>query len=325
MSSTQAYATDRTVYRTTAWSTRVDLMVTEPTSMVAAASILHEELDRIDRVTSRFRSDSELTALNEAAGTETAVTVSADLIEAIIVALRAASLSNGAVDPTVGKAMCLIGYDRDIDQIYPGVPGRPPEPSPIPGWRSVEVDADRSTVRLTGGTLLDLGATSKAFAADRAARDITARLGCGALVSLGGDIAISGVPTVRFDVGISEVPDDEPCPMAVTLGPGGLATSGTGARRWLLGDRSVHHLIDPTTGLSVETCWSTVSVAARSCVDANTASTASMIKGTDAVGWLESLGLPARLVRSDGSVVTVAGWPTESDGSAPVDLSQGQP
>jgi len=69
-------------------------------------------------------------------------------------------------------------------------------------------------------------------------------------------------------------------------------------------------VIDPATGWPADTPWRTVSVAAASCVDANIASTAAIIRGEAAPAWLESLGLPARLVLPEGSVVRVGGWPS---------------
>jgi thiamine biosynthesis lipoprotein len=95
---------------------------------------------------------------------------------------------------------------------------------------------------------------------------------------------------------------------ALTLGSGGLATSSTTARRW--GARA-HHLIDPRTGLPAISPWRTVSVAAATCVDANTASTAAIVLGDEAPDWLDERRLPARLVDHDGATRTVAGWPGE--------------
>src|SRR5262249_54530290 len=57
--------------------------------------------------------------------------------------------------------------------------------------------------------------------------------------------------------------------------------------------------------------WGTVTVVARSCVEANAASTAAVILGADAPAWLEARCLPARLVHADGAIVRVAGWPPE--------------
>ena len=83
---------------------------------------------------------------------------------------------------------------------------------------------------------------------------------------------------------------------------GGLATSGIGSRHWTLGGTPVHHLVDPSTGLPTATPWRTVTVAAASSVDANTASTAAHVLGDTAPSWLADRALPARLVAHDGSV-----------------------
>jgi thiamine biosynthesis lipoprotein len=97
----------------------------------------------------------------------------------------------------------------------------------------------------------------------------------------------------------------------IAIRDGGLATSSTKARRWQRGGDVLHHILDPRTGLPAEPVWRTVSVAAGTCVDANAASTAAVIRGRAALGWLARLGLPARLVDATGVVFTVAGWPED--------------
>jgi thiamine biosynthesis lipoprotein len=67
--------------------------------------------------------------------------------------------------------------------------------------------------------------------------------------------------------------------------------------------------------MPASSCWRTVSVAARTCVAANTASTAAIVRGERALAWLEGLRLPSRLVRQDGSVVAVANWPLPGSGA----------
>jgi thiamine biosynthesis lipoprotein len=74
----------------------------------------------------------------------------------------------------------------------------------------------------------------------------------------------------------------------------------------------MHHIIDPATGAPASSPWRTVSVAAATCADANIASTASIVKGAQAIGWLATAGLPARLVAHDGTVTVTAGWPTDA-------------
>jgi thiamine biosynthesis lipoprotein len=97
---------------------------------------------------------------------------------------------------------------------------------------------------------------------------------------------------------------------------GGLATSSTAVRRWRRGGTAYHHVLDPRTGLPAEPVWRTVTVTAATCVDANTASTAAIVRGRPALGWLARLGLPSRLVGADGAVRRVAGWPADREDAA---------
>jgi thiamine biosynthesis lipoprotein len=275
---------------------------------VAAAGILHDQLERIDRVASRFRADSEISRLHSAHGLP--VRVSPDLFEAISIALAMAEATGGAVDPTVGRALCEIGYDRDFAAIKNGVVGQLPSAGPVPGWWNIGIDVEQGTIRVPDGVLVDLGATAKALAADHVATTITARLGCGVLVSLGGDVAVTGTPPPGgFRVGVADTCSAGRVDEAVAITSGGLATSGIGTRRWRLGTDEVHHIIDPATGLPAKTVWSTVSVAAATCVEANAAATAAMVKGRQAVEWLSSLQLPARLVGLDDSLHYTGHWP----------------
>jgi len=55
--------------------------------------------------------------------------------------------------------------------------------------------------------------------------------------------------------------------------------------------------------------WRTATVAAATCVDANIASTACIVKGEQAMAWLEAHHLAARLVDRDGRIRRAAGWP----------------
>ncbi len=244
--------------------------------------------------------------------------VSPLLAEAIAVALHAAAMTDGDVDPTVADAMSDLGYDRDFS-LLPAV-GPPVRLTvrAVPGWRQVGLDEEARLLTLPRGVHLDLGATAKAWAADRAASRLAGALGCGVLVGLGGDISVAGPPPrggwrirVQDITGRPEDPPEGPAAV-VAIREGGLATSSTTARRWRRGGDVLHHILDPRTGLPASVHWRTVSVAAASCVDANTASTAAIIRGPQALDWLSNLGLPARLVDTAGTVRTVGGWPAET-------------
>jgi len=278
----------------------------------AACSAVERELDAIDLACSRFRPDSELSRVNRAGGE--CVAIGRLLVEALRVALDAARSSGGLVDPTVGRTLRTSGYDSTF-RVVAARDGNAfrAEFCAVPGWQTIELDEDAATVRVPAGVELDLGATAKALACDRAATAAAAVAG-GALVGLGGDIAVAGAaPAGGWPVRIADdhaAQLDAPGP-TVALETGGLATSSTTVRRWRSGAVELHHLVDPRTGRPAESPWRTVSVAAKTCVDANVASTASFLLD-DAPGWLEAHGLPARLVRVDGENVVVAGWPEDA-------------
>lgn len=309
------------------FGTTATLLVGEPATVAAARAIADAELAAVDLACSRFRPDSELSRLNAAAGAVTSVSeLFAELVEA---ALRAARLTDGDVDPTCGQALASIGYDRDFALLQAAEPEprgghqrrQAMRPGRVPGWRNVQLDRGRRLVQLSNGAQLDLGATAKAWAADRCAEIIAAETGSGVLVSLGGDIAAAGPPPADREGGRGggwgvRVTDDhaagpEAPGQTVTIRSGGLATSSTTVRAWAVGGRRMHHIIDPATGEPARSCWRTVSVAAASCADANTASTAAIIRGEAALPWLRDAGLPARLVRHDGAVETTGGWPRD--------------
>ena len=293
------------------------VIVTRPESLRAAKAAVDKVVAAIDAAASRFRPDSELSLLN--ARPDLAIKVSPLLSRAIAAAMRGAELTGGAVDPTVGSAVRLSGYDTDFGSVTPDGEALRIVAERIPGWRAVRFSERDRTVTIPKGVELDLGATGKAFAADMAA-DAAARAISegGVLVSLGGDIAVAGeAPTRGWLVQASE---DSGAPIAeggetVSITSGGVATSGTTVRRWTRGGTVLHHIIDPATGLPVDSCWRTVTVVAATCVDANIASTAAIVMGRRAIAWLERQSLAARLVDNDGVVHRIAGWPAQSNRS----------
>ena len=88
--------------------------------------------------------------------------------------------------------MARIGYEGDFDSMDRDLAGTLPEPERVPGLAVGHPRRRSFDRRPSHGTILDLGATAKAWAADLAAAAIHGRLGCGTLVSLGGDIAVAG-------------------------------------------------------------------------------------------------------------------------------------
>ena len=295
----------------------VHVLTTDPKELAAAEMAVDETLREVDQAYSRFRDDSELNRLNAGAGRP--VRVSPLLGRAIATALRAARLTDGAVDPTIGTAIKVVGYDDDFSRI--AADDRPIRLHAwqVPGWRTIRFDEFSRRVLMPAGVELDLGSTGKALAADLAAHAAHAAIRAGGvLVSLGGDMATAGTPPpggwrilVAEDSRVAPDGDGQ----VICIASGGVATSSTTVRRWRRGGTVLHHIIDPSTGLPTTGPWRTVTVVAANAVDANIAATAAIVQGEAAIDWLTARRLPARLVEDDGTIHYIGRWP-DPDGIA---------
>ena len=295
--------------------TTATVAVTRPEALRDARRLLAARLDRLDRLCSRFRTDSELSRANAQAGRSQPA--SPELRAAVAAALAAAAGTGGLVDPTVGLSLRSAGYDRTFTLVRDRRSWTPRLATPTGSrWRDVVIDDVRGMLTIPEGVELDLGATAKAKEADDAAFELAAVLGSGVLVSLGGDVAVAGTPPRGgWCVRIADdhaAPHDVAGPL-VALGAGGLATSGTTVRRWRAGGVDVHHLIDPRTGRPAATPWRTVSVAASSCLEANVAATAAIVSGEGAIELLRARAVHARLVANHGGVDYVGDWPRDAE------------
>jgi thiamine biosynthesis lipoprotein ApbE len=283
------------------------VVVEDAAALPQAIAIVRTQFQEIDEACSRFRPDSELSRLNRQAGGGD-IPLSPLLAEAIEAALDSALMTGGLVDLTVGKCVEDAGYTVTFRNLPADGPPSDLHVRRLIGWQALSYDPIAHTLRLPAGVGLDLGASAKAWAADRAAEAVAGRLGVSVAVSCGGDVAVRGrAPEggwpirVAVDVDAGEWQD-------VFVFDGGLATSGTTSRRWRRGGIEMHHIIDPSTGLPAQTPWAMVSVAAATCLEANAAATAALIMGDRAPAWLERLKLPARLVNARGEVRFAGGW-----------------
>ena len=245
---------------------------------------LYEEWDR---VFSRFRSESDLSAVNRS--TEMILEVSPLFARACEIALQAAKATGGLVDPTLGEAVEAAGYDRDFAELETSSPAAGP---PQPGrWRELRL-VDRMLFRPTG-LRLDLNGVVKGLAVDVAA----GLLQGDGFVSAGGDVAVRGSTAVELPGGRS-----------LLLRSGGIATSGSTKRQWLRGGKLQHHLIDPRTGRPSESCWAEVTVAAGSCVAADIAAKAAFLLSVGGPDWLDARALPGLFHAPDGSMTANRSW-----------------
>lgn len=288
------------------WGTAARVVVTDPRVLPAARALVEVGLDAVERACSRFHPSELRDKVNRADGHT--VTVSPLLAGLISAAIEAAVVSDGDVVPTLGKPLAQLGYDRDFIRID-NHSSQMVVAAPQASWTDIRLRGRDLT--LPKGMELDLGATAKAHAADWCARLVSDRLRVGALVSLGGDIATGGPaePDGGWRVLIRDLPGDPPSIVALRAGCA-IATSSTASRQWRRGGVTLHHILDPKTCLPAQPVWRTASIAAETCLRANTLSTASLVRGQSARPWLSDLGVPARLVSADGDVTVLNGWPS---------------
>ncbi len=297
------------VARFRALGTDVFLAVRVAADLPRARRLAERVLADVDEVCSRFRDDSDLSRVNANPGRW--VDVDPLLVATVEVACRAADVTDGLVNPLLGRPLVRLGYDRDFRLLVDCedeetvAETAPPDPH---RWREIRTDPGGG-LRIPPGTALDLGATGKAWAADLIATAYEQQLRGAAIVSVGGDLRISSPDGTPWAVAVTERPDDPPT--LVGLDRGGLTTSSTLVRRWTRRGARRHHLLDPRTGLPAPEVWRTVTATGATCTAANTASTAAVVLGVEAPTWLAGHGVTARLVGRDGAVRTVGAWPPD--------------
>jgi FAD:protein FMN transferase len=293
-----------------ALGTYVYVATRDPGQLAAARRLTEAVLAEVDRTCSRFRDDSDLVRANAAAGHW--VEVDPLLVAAVGVAVDAARATDGIVHPLLGRQLVSWGYDRDYGELVDTGPATPP-PAPGPrSWTGLGLAED--AIRVPAGTALDLGSTGKAFAADLVAATLAGELSASAIVSVGGDLAVSRPDGEAWPVAVSGRLDE--LAVIVWLERGGLATSNTQVRRWTRAGTAYHHLIDPRTGAPATSTWVTASCLGTTSVAANTASTAAIVLGAEAPAWLEEHGVTARLVAADGAVRRTGAWPVDQEAAA---------
>jgi FAD:protein FMN transferase len=239
-----------------AMGTDVELFLASEPSTTAAALLdeAEREFERLEALLSRFRPDSELSALNRSGR----IAAGDDLLEVVELALDARERTGGRFDPTVHDALVAAGYDRTFDDVP-----RDGSSGAADARCAGAVTVSGRTIQVEPGFRLDLGGIGKGYAVDRAAA-ILAAAGP-ALVDAGGDIAALGRPDeLGWRVGIETGGET----ITVALEDAAIATTGRDRRRWRRDGRERHHLIDPATGRPAETDLLRVTVVAPTAVEA---------------------------------------------------------
>jgi FAD:protein FMN transferase len=274
-----------------------------------ALDAARREVAACEQALSRFDGGSDLSRLNGAAGSW--IAVDTRLVEALEAALRARTETHGRFDPTILPALSAAGYDRSFELLTERAA------MPVDGWHAggrIDVDPSSRRARVERGAAVDLGGVGKGFAATRALHAMRRAWPglTGALVDLGGDIAVWGAPPEggpwRVDIADPRAPGRSAG--RLELEGGGVATSGRDTRRFGPGGR-LHHLIDPATGVPAVAGPLSVTVVAASAAEAEAHATALAV--TDVDGARDQLAsrpdLGALLIPHSGAPIVIGRLP----------------
>lgn len=250
----------------------------------AAVALAATEARRIEQKFSRYRDDNAIHRINHAEGEP--VAVDAETAHLIDYAATCWELSGGLFDITSGALRRLWRFDGG---------------SKVPNVRAVEaclayvgwnrVTWQAGTITLPAGMEIDLGGIGKEYAVDRAAGLIAAQTSGSFLVNFGGDVYAGGPRRNgrTWAVGIDHPERTGRATLCrVEIAGAGLATSGDARRfvRWC--GKRLGHILDPRTGWPVEFAPRSVTVVAKTCLEAGTLSTLAYLQGAGARLFLKS-------------------------------------
>lgn len=288
---------------------RASVIVVGPDDPALAARLLtvaEWRLRDLESRWSRFLADSEITRLARYAGEPVAVSApTRGLVRALVEAWDA---TGGVFDPTRLPDLVRAGYaasvlDPEAVTVLPAgaVSGFDPA--------AIRVDDEAGTVRLPVGATLDPGGLGKGLAADLVVAELLDRGAEGAMVEIGGDLRVAGLPPNgggwRIDLEDPHRPDASDPLAVVVLLDGGVATSSRLIRKWPGG----HHLLDPATGAPSDSDVVAATVVTATGAWSEAFATVPLVRGSaESVPMLDAEGIAALLCLADGSTVTTRTW-----------------
>lgn len=268
---------------------------------------LQAAVDEVDAQMSTWKPDSDLMRLN-AAPVDAWVAVPDRLIEVLRLGIEIGRASDGAFDIGMGDAVTAWGFGPDSaasDRIREAMTAQR-----IPAHDALEILEGH--VRKPSHLALDLNGIAKGYGVDRLAETLHSCAIAAGLVGIDGEMRASG-----------QRPDGEPWTVAVeapdphrrtphsvlALEDATVATSGD-YRHWVeVQGRRLSHTMDPCRGAPILASPASVTVVARTCVEADAWATALMVLGAEAGADLaRKRGLDALfLVRDNGAGIRSVG------------------
>ncbi|MEK6546643.1 MAG: FAD:protein FMN transferase [Nitrospinota bacterium] len=261
-------------------------------------------MERVDRLMSNFKEDSDISKINRAAGTEE-VTVDNDVIEVIKKSLYYSELSDGAFDVTIGRVEELYDFETggkipETDKFVDSIKGV--------GYKNISVNGN-AVYLLKKGIKLDLGGIAKGYAIDKGIEAVKKNGIDDVLINAGGDIRATGESeNAQWKIGVLHPREKDKLMDTILLKNLSVATSGDYRKYFISDGKRYHHILDPVTGLPVEGVQS-VTIIAPLAVDADALATAVFVMGKK-----KGMALIERLKDVEGIIVDSNGMVSYSSG-----------
>jgi thiamine biosynthesis lipoprotein len=283
-----------------------------------AVKAAFNEIERTNRFLNNYDPQSEVSLINATAGLKE-VLISPETLEALMTVQFYGSLTDGALDITVGPLLAFWGFTQE----EPGREAAPPSSNEldkirqIVDYKKLRLDAINGTAMLLkSGMWIDAGSFTKGYAVDRAARVLKKNGVHRALIAAGGTILAVGKKSGEkyWQVGIRHPRQEGRLMGSVAIEDQAISTSGDYERFYRFKERRICHIIDPRSGQPIESVQS-ISVIAPSAMASDALSTALFVLGTHE-GLLLVNNLPdteALIVDQEGAKHTSRGWPAHQN------------
>jgi thiamine biosynthesis lipoprotein len=262
------------------------------------------QLEDLERCWSRFVPSSDVSRINALGPNGGDIEVDPSTVTLLRTMLDGYHATAGRYDPTLLRAVIAEGYDASTTDGRP-VALLPAPTSSAPSLHALELNVATNVVSVPPGLVVDPGGIGKGLAADLAVTMLLDAGVAGAMVEIGGDLAMAGAAPDPsgwlVDVEHPDPANGMLCSLAV-LGSGGVATSSVRSRRWVRAGFDRHHQIDPRTGACSTTDLTAVTVIAPTGWLAEVHATAALALGRhSAIDYLEGHGLSVIAVAESAS------------------------
>ena len=286
----------------------MDTIITMEAYGEGAQEALDEAARRLyslDDLLSATKEDSEISKINKSAGSF--VTVSDEVIRQLEAALEVSRRSGGAFDVSVQPLVSLWGFGTE----NPHVPGPEviEEALRYVDYRKIEISG--SSVRLSEGMSITLGAIAKGYAAKELSEMLKSRGISSAILSLGGNVqAIGSKPDgSKWRVALQDPKNPAGTAGLFELSDMAAVTSGGYERYFEQDGKIYHHILDPKTGYPSGSGLISVTIVCRDGMTADALSTALFVLGEDKAVeyWRAYGGFEAVLITEDGRMLVTEG------------------